>query len=326
MDDSLFRDDDVMDQIDWDQLFTADPTLLDFVPEPALFSDASPDLPAGEFSNPSPDSVSLSVDQIEQLLMKDDETEGGVMDQQLSGDFLLDVLLDSPVESGGSGEVLDVSDGKSSHPSPSEEAVEEGNDVVEHKESDINVDGDIDDPASKKRKRQLRNRDAAVRSRERKKSYVKDLEMKSRYFEGECKRLGIMLQCYLAENQALRLSLQNSKALDASMTKQESAVLLLESLLLGSLLWFLGIVCLLILPRPLWSTLEAIPRQSVDNKNQGLAPRKAGSRIFGLKVYQSVIMGKRCKASRPRMKSSECSRGFGGSCETSLYVLGLSIF
>lgn len=75
--------------------------------------------------------------------------------------------------------------------------------------------------------RQLRNRDAAVRSRERKKMYVRDLEMKSRYLEGECLRLGRLLQCYYAENQALRLSLQSGGAFGASMTKQESAVLLL---------------------------------------------------------------------------------------------------
>lgn len=75
--------------------------------------------------------------------------------------------------------------------------------------------------------RQERNRDAALRSRERKKLYVKDLEMKSRYFEGECKRLGMLLNCVIAENQALRISLNGSKAFDASMTKQESAVLLL---------------------------------------------------------------------------------------------------
>ncbi|MBA0876742.1 hypothetical protein Goshw_002141, partial [Gossypium schwendimanii] len=36
---------------------------------------------------------------------------------------------------------------------------------------------------------QLRNIDAVVRSRERKKMHVKDLEMKNRYLEGECKRL-----------------------------------------------------------------------------------------------------------------------------------------
>ncbi|KAK4351745.1 hypothetical protein RND71_027263 [Anisodus tanguticus] len=76
---------------------------------------------------------------------------------------------------------------------------------------------------------QLRNRDAAVRSRERKKLYVRDLELKSRYFESECKRLGFVLQCCLAENQALHFSLQNSSANGVSMTKQESAVLLIPA-------------------------------------------------------------------------------------------------
>ena len=75
--------------------------------------------------------------------------------------------------------------------------------------------------------RQLRNRDAAVKSRERKKIYVKDLEMKSKYLEGECRRLNRMLQCFIAENQALRLTLHKGCAFDASSAKQESAVLLL---------------------------------------------------------------------------------------------------
>ena len=73
----------------------------------------------------------------------------------------------------------------------------------------------------------MRNRDAAVRSRERKKLHVKNLEMKSRYYEGECRRLGHLLQCCFAENHALRLCLQARGACNASMTKQESAVLLL---------------------------------------------------------------------------------------------------
>lgn len=75
--------------------------------------------------------------------------------------------------------------------------------------------------------RQLSNRDAALRSRERKKMYVRDLELKSRYLESECRRLGHVLQCCFAENQALRLHLQNEKAYGASVTKQESAVLLM---------------------------------------------------------------------------------------------------
>ncbi|TYI68599.1 hypothetical protein E1A91_D08G099700v1 [Gossypium mustelinum] len=57
------------------------------------------------------------------------------------------------------------------------------------------TDVDKDNPIAKKQKRQLRNRDAVVRSRERKKMYVKDLEMKSRYLEGECRRLSHVLHC-----------------------------------------------------------------------------------------------------------------------------------
>ncbi|KAI3801906.1 hypothetical protein L1987_30023 [Smallanthus sonchifolius] len=41
--------------------------------------------------------------------------------------------------------------------------------------------------------RQLRNRDAALRSREMKKMLVKDLEMKSRYYEGECRKMKAIL-------------------------------------------------------------------------------------------------------------------------------------
>lgn len=169
---------------------------------------------------------------------------------------------------------------------------EENNDAVD----------DDDDPAAKKRKRQMRNRDAAVRSRERKKMYVRDLEMKSKYYEAECKRLGALLQCCLAENQALRLSLHNTKAFDASMSKQESAVLLLESLLLGSLLGFLGIICLLILPSRLLSTLgQGLLANTGITVWGSVAPRNAVSNDFKV-LFRSFMMGKRCKASRSRMK------------------------
>lgn len=56
--------------------------------------------------------------------------------------------------------------------------------------------------------------------------YVKDLEMKSRYYEAECRRLEWVLQCLRAENHALQFSLHNRQAFGTS-TKQESAVLLL---------------------------------------------------------------------------------------------------
>lgn len=66
-----------------------------------------------------------------------------------------------------------------------------------------------------------------MKSRERKKVYVKNLETKSRYFEGECRRLEHLLQCCYAENHALRLCLQSRGGFSAPMTMQESAVLLL---------------------------------------------------------------------------------------------------
>ncbi|CAA0828600.1 bZIP transcription factor 60 [Striga hermonthica] len=163
------------------------------------------------------------------------------------------------------------------------------------------IDGDDDnDPLAKKRKRQMRNRDAAVRSRERKKMYVKDLEAKSKYYEAECKRLGIMLQCCLAENQALRFSLHNNKAFDASTTKQESAVLLLESLLLGSLLGFLDIIlCLLILSTHILPFLEN--NGGSPESESVVAPRnKAHKLVVG--VFSLCMMGRTCKASRTKMK------------------------
>ncbi len=116
-----------------------------------------------------------------------------------------------------------------------------------------------------------------------------------------------MLQCCFAENQALRLHLQNEKAFGASVTKQESAVLLMESLLLGSLLWFLCIVCLA-LPLPILFQLsrDAVPMGNAEDKGQkSVAPRGPGSKIFELWLLQSYIKSKRCKASKTKMKPSQ---------------------
>ncbi|KAL1185695.1 hypothetical protein V6Z11_A01G130300 [Gossypium hirsutum] len=65
-------------------------------------------------------------------------------------------------------------------------------------------------PFLKKQRRQLRNIYAIVRSMERKKMYVKDLKMKSRYLEWECRGLSRMLQCFIAENQALQIFFSSS--------------------------------------------------------------------------------------------------------------------
>ncbi|KAK8936812.1 bZIP transcription factor 60 [Platanthera zijinensis] len=70
----------------------------------------------------------------------------------------------------------------------------------------------------------MRNRESAIKSRERKKMYTKDLEMKSKYLESECRRLDNLLRCYMVENSVLRQSLQFQKEriCGASMAKQEN--------------------------------------------------------------------------------------------------------
>ena len=64
--------------------------------------------------------------------------------------------------------------------------------------------------------------------------YVKDLEVKSRYLEAECRRLGRLLHCCYAENQMLRISLQSGSTF--AMAKPESAVLLLGMMIITCLL------------------------------------------------------------------------------------------
>lgn len=196
--------------------------------------------------------------------------------------FVQDLLLDSPPQTQSEG-LSDLVD-NSNNQQP----------VVVVDQID-----DFEDPITKKRKRQLRNKDAALRSRERKKEYVNDLEMKSRYYEGECRRLGSLLQCVMAENQALRFSLHttsSNKAFNASMTRQESAVLFLESLLLGSLLWLMAIVCQLVdLP-------QLSQSQLVEEKRLPESPRKQlGSEI---RRRSHLLMGKPFKASRSRMRQT----------------------
>ncbi|KAG6699724.1 hypothetical protein I3842_08G079500 [Carya illinoinensis] len=231
------------------------------------------------------------------MLMKDDDGEYGSVEpnKKFCDNFLADIIVDKSRREGSSEADEDspcVSDDGSGH--LDKEKTNEDN----HGDGQV----DTDNPLSKKRRRQLRNRDAAVRSRERKKLYVRDLEIKSRYLEGECLRLGRLLQCCYAENQALRLGLQSGSAFGASITKQESAVLLLESLLLGSLLWFLGIMCLFTLPTMPQSILKRVPLEKVGKKNPGVALGGAKSKMFGFLMVQSFVKGRRCKASRMKMK------------------------
>ncbi|KAK4782079.1 hypothetical protein SAY86_016181 [Trapa natans] len=240
-----------------------------------------------------------SIDGIENILMKDgDELFPLETDEEASDSFFAGLLVDP--YSDLSGEAVQGSSDKDSDPSNSGRAgmCEKQSDAVDV----VNNSMTADDPISKKQDRQLRNRYAAVRSRERKKIYVKDLERKSKFFEGECLRLGRLLQCLMAENQALRFSLQSRNAYGASMAKQESAVLLLESLLLGSLFWSLCIMCLSTLPElPFLLTLEMENAGRKDHPTQ--APKGARNETGGSNRSVPFFReGRRCIASKTKMK------------------------
>ncbi|XP_010063178.2 bZIP transcription factor 60 [Eucalyptus grandis] len=273
----------------------------------SLFDELSPDaaglLDASDVDASSPGSLSSWIGEIEGMLMKDDEEAVAVEpSQEVFDRFFAGLLVDSP--EGGPAE---ATDGASDKESNSSDGGGGGGGERDEKlvvgDNELSEDADDDDPVSKKQRRQLRNKDAAARSRERKRSYVKELEMKSKYMEGECRRLGRLLQCFVAENQALRLNLENGGAYGATMAKQESAVLLLESLLLGSLLWFLGIMCLFTRPVSLQPCPVAPPLENVGEKDlRSWAPRGIRGHAFEVSAAHSFVMTRRCRASRTKMK------------------------
>ncbi|XP_078443374.1 basic region/leucine zipper motif 60 [Wolffia australiana] len=158
----------------------------------------------------------------------------------------------------------------------------------------------------KKRRRQMKNRESAMKSRERKKMYVKELEMKSKYMSLEVKRLQRALHCCAAENMALRQSLTKPKpALAAPLAIQESAVLFVESLLLGSLYWLVSVVCLFLAP--------AAPPGTA---GRAAGVEDAGNEEQGTWSEPELISGKRrCRALRTRMKEI---------CSSPLYLLYIS--
>ncbi|XP_075516680.1 uncharacterized protein LOC142551366 [Primulina tabacum] len=318
--------------------------LLDNVPDELGF-DLFDDQGAATASGADSMDSCLSIEDIEQYLMNDESNSDKPVEERhdaLTNDFFSDLFLDSPHGSWFVSENLSKDSSSSPDSVVAEEEREDSSGeknnllaspdsvVVEAREEEreedsyheknytqINEDkggddGETDDHVDKKRKRLIRNRDAAVRSRERKKMYLKDLELKSKYCEAECKRLGTLLQCCLAENQALRLSLHNSKAYDASRNKQESAVLLLESLLLGSLLGYLGIIYLLVLDSQFLTNLEVALREEVDDEEwESIVTRKLVMEPCKIQLFDLFMMSKRCKASRPRMRlriieSSSC--------------------
>ncbi|KAL6991431.1 hypothetical protein U1Q18_009543, partial [Sarracenia purpurea var. burkii] len=101
--------------------------------------------------------------------MEDDNKKVAIENQlphEFSNDFLGDLLLNSLVESVRFAEIVDHPDScKSSNSSSSPEEERYMNGVLPHEESTRHGD----DAISKKKQRQLRNRDVPMRSRERKK-------------------------------------------------------------------------------------------------------------------------------------------------------------
>ncbi|CAD5314674.1 unnamed protein product [Arabidopsis thaliana] len=151
--------------------------------DPSIVIDS---LPAEDFLQSSPDSW---IGEIENQLMNDEnhQEESFVeLDQQSVSDFIADLLVDYPTSDSGSvnlaaDKVLTVDS-----PAAADDSGKENSDLVVEKKSndsgseihdDADEEGD-DDAVAKKRRRRVRNRDAAVRSRERKKEYVQDLEKK----------------------------------------------------------------------------------------------------------------------------------------------------
>ncbi|CAL5041889.1 unnamed protein product [Urochloa decumbens] len=273
MDIDLFAD------IDLDALlasFSGEPTgisgLIDPSPPPPAPATAH-DAEAG-----SPESVTSratapgeeALTEIERFLMQEGEAELGGEAEGVSVEEFFDALYD-----GGEGEERER-EGKESEAGGSTDGDSGRDEVVEvvtPEAETVEVDGD--DPVSKKKRRQMRNRDSAMKSRERKKSYVKDLETKRKYLEAECRRLSYALQCYAAENMVLRQSLMKDRPVGAPTAMQESAVL-----------------------TGLPNRSPAAPSSA--GRDLGMVARKTSSE--NPDIMELILHGRRCKGTRAKIK------------------------
>ncbi|PVH47524.1 hypothetical protein PAHAL_4G080200 [Panicum hallii] len=281
-----------MDDIDLDAL------LASFSGEPAGVSDLivpSPPppalAPARDAEAGSPQSVTSrarppgeeALTEIEKFLMQEGEAELSGEAEGISVEEFFDALYDGG-ERGGRGRRARRVEARMRIPegmrTPEAETVE--------------VDGD--DPVNKKKRRQMRNRDSAMKSRERKKTYIKDLETKSKYLEAECRRLSYALQCYAAENMVLRQSLLKDRPIGAPIAMQESAVLT-ETLPLVSLLWLVSIVCLFLMPG-LPNRSPAAPSSA--GRGLGMVAGKTSSE--NPEILELILHGRRCKSTRAKIK------------------------
>lgn len=297
---------DLFPDIDLDALlasFSGDPAAVSGLiipspppPAPATAHDAEAGSPESVTSRTNPlGEVALS--EIERLLMQEGEAELGGEVDGISVDQFFDALYDG-------GEAKDEREAGASADADSgrDEALE----VVTPEAGTVEVDGD--DPISKKKMRQMRNRDSAMKSRERKKSYIKDLETKSKHLETECRRLSYALQCYAAENMALRQSLLKDRPLGAPTATQESAVLT-ETLPLVSLLWLVSIVCLFLMP--------VLPNRSPAAPSSGgrdlvMAAGKTSSETP--ETLELILHGRRCKSTRAKIKLCILPFHAGAAC------------
>ncbi|KAF7103103.1 hypothetical protein CFC21_104131 [Triticum aestivum] len=283
-----------------------DALLASFAGESAAVSEllAPPPLDAAEAG--SPESVTSRsshageevLSEIERFLMQEDEAAGAEPVDGISVDEFFDALFDGGEEGGEKGNGSEAEAGGSTDGDSRRE--EEGVEVVtpeteaEVVTPETEVDGD--DPISKKKRRQMRNRDSAMKSRERKKSYVKDLETKSKYLEAECRRLSYALQCCAAENMALRQNMLKDRPIGAHTAMQESAVLS-ETLPLVSLLWLVSIVCLFLTPG-LPNRSLAAPRRA----ERGLAMVAGKPSSDQPETLELLPHGRRWRGTRERIK------------------------
>ncbi|XP_062178567.1 bZIP transcription factor 50-like [Phragmites australis] len=267
--------------------------------EPAAVSGLvvpSPPPPMHDAEAGSPESVTSRANppgeevlsEIERFLMEEGEAEVGGVVEGISVEEFFDALYDG-------GEVEREEKGKESEAGGSTDG-DSGREEEEVTPEAEKVEVDGDDPVSKKKRRQMRNRDSAMKSRERKKTYIKDLETKSKYLEAECRRLSYALQCYAAENMALRQSVLKDRPVGAHTAMQESAVLT-ETLPLVSLLWLVSIVCLFLMPG-LPNRSPAAPRST--GRDLVTVARKTSSEIP--EILELILHGRRCKGTRAKIK------------------------
>nr|BCX99711.1 BZIP domain-containing protein [Zostera marina] len=262
------------------------------------------DQPSAMTNDPT-NSSPLWVKDLENFLMTGDE-DGEGETEVIHPDLLPYASSEDLSEKRSEGEVT----GKGMDLEVRSEEGTEGGDLSGIK-GDVDEERSGDEDISKKRLRQIKNRDSAMKSRERKRKYVKDLEAKAKILESECRRLEHLYQCVKAENISLHRHLQKDSVSVVYQAGQETAVLFKESLLLGSLFWLVSIAYLFLGSNLLaWNLLDGAgkkgrsdPRKKQDQET--VLTRGIRSEILltpPVLNSKSVFMRRRYKALKPKFK------------------------